>query len=325
MSDFKLNDENTTLKDLADLEMSKQHYLTMTFFSSPILQSNAGAESDGNRMLLQKITMGETLRTLLSGVSIRYAIREALAAKYGTELLFRHHHDSDTMTGYSYGPNRNPSIKDGIKDLVALKKTPEDFLDWVFGLMVVEKDGLANDLAKGVWKCRSKVLISEGISTSPFTGESTFHQGINPENTNIAPYCMERHFSRYFFRLTFDLDGFPLVILQAIVDAVCEGLRIGGKHARAESELTPDAVLWRFYNAPGNSGMYRTDFLADPDKPLDLTPFYLEANNKGRILESAGSFIAKSDSTKEHPKVLPFLDLSGVIRNEVVSFLSKKE
>jgi len=307
--------------------MKKQHYLTLVVFTAPCFQSNVRGESDGNRMTLQKITLGQELRTLLSGVSLRWAIRDALMANQGDENFFRHHHAENTLSGYSYGPNRSPSIKAGIRDTFLAGKTPADYEDHDFGFMVVETDVVNNDISKGQYKSRASVLLGDGISLSPFGGESTFHQGVNPKDKeekdgtvrggDIAPYSMERHFSRYAFRVTFNLDGIPLHRMEAIVRVILDGLQVGGGHTRAESEIVPEAVLWRFYNAPGSSGMYRPQYKASPSVDLDLGDFFQAADKRGIILNSAGTFTGQ---TEGHPEPLLLRDLVTTLKAKAAAF-----
>jgi hypothetical protein len=337
---LKLN-PNMTL-DEAIQRACPQYFLTLNFFCAACLQSNCRGETDGCRMLLQKITLGGGMRALLSGVGIRWAERESLAALLGKEQMFRHHHEEGTLTGYSYGPKHRASVKAAIKDLFELGMDPKDFADWAFGMMVVEKDVVNNDLSKGQYKMRSSILVGDAISLSPFLGESTFHQGTNPkvkeikdaqgnpvmdENGDaevragdIAPYSMERDFNRYAFRQTFDLLRTPPVILEALLKVITEGIQVGGGHARAESELVPDAVLWHIYSTPGSSGMYLPAFEADPAKILDLTPFYKGADERGVILNSAGNFMGK---TKGHPDPIKLRDLHSVIRAKVDTILAE--
>jgi len=300
-----------------------QHYLTLLLFSAPCLQSNARGESDGNLVTLQKVSMGGTQRTLLSGLGVRWAIREGFRAVLGEDKVFRHHLDPKTPTGYTYGPKHNPSKKGGLKDLDAAKIDPLAFIDMrLLGDMATESGGDNNDLSVGRYKRRSQLFVGDAISLAEFKGETTFHQGIAPDKEpkkgakegaeakvgDIAPFSVERHFSRYQYRVTVNLDTVSSEDLQALVSVLLNGLQVGGGHARAASEVVPDAVLWSFHNAPGASGLYNPEFQHE-DGVLNLTDFFNTAEERGRAIHSAGIFNAPKDAKapaklRDVPRVL---------------------
>lgn len=309
----------------------KSHYATMIIVTEPVLQSNVRAETDGNRICLQKVTIDDEQRTLLTGVSIRWAIREAFIALMGSERLFRHHNDSNTLTGYSYGPENHASLQDAMKYLHSIGKTPNDFLDRLFGMMVVAKGVVNNDLSRGQWKARSGVLLSDGIALSPFAGETTFHQGVNPKDKvedgavrggDIAPYTVERDFTRYQYRVTFDLNQTSPVELDLFLQVILAGLRVGGGHARAESEVSPAAILWTFYHIPGGSGIYLPQFKADSVGTPDLTPFFERASDKGVTLYSAGKF-TRQETEEKFPETIRLRDARAAILEQSATFMKE--
>jgi len=260
--------------------MSK--YLSILFISSPILAANNRGENDGNLQTLQKINTRTGTRTVLSGPSIRWAIRYFMQA-VGAKMWRRVVPPSDTNpVGYIYGDNDSPTMAK------ALPPIPKGYDDEVFGWMIAAKDTAA-DAAKQV----SGIGVSAAISTTPYDGDTAFCQGLKAKgndktgNPELAPFSIERHWTRYQFFITVDLNTMGNS-LPYILDAL-KGLQVGGSHAANLTELTPDLLAWHFHKAPGQSGLYLgagIDF--PPDENVDISGLEARAWNLGFDFHVAG-------------------------------------
>lgn len=224
--------------------MSK--YLTVNFFSSPVVHNNARGESDGNLVKLQTIILNDTARTIISGECLRYAIREELSALLGETRMFRHSNTTEANSGYGYGPENDISLN---KALAKYKDELDKYVDVkLFGTMCAE--------TKNIVKKRSNILVSRAISMTNFEGVTIFTQGINGENGAMAPYNQQIHGTRYQYHITFDVEAVEKELIEALLKVCFAGLRVGGNHARNDMNLIPEMAVWRFYNTPGGSGLY---------------------------------------------------------------------
>ena len=251
-------------------------YLSVLFISDPLIASNNRGESNGNVQSLQKISTAGGTRTILSGYSLRYAMRSALQDQ-GLRLWRRSRNPTpDNPVGFVYGDNDSPTMDE------AVPPTPEGYMDAGFGWMVAPK-GKAADSHKSV----SAIAVSMAVSTTPFDNGTAFAQGHKakgkgkPPRPELAPFQFEQHWTRYQFLMTLNLSELDPKIIRPLLRTL-KGLQVGGAHASRMNELTPAALIWRFHQVRGQSGLYMgssMDFA--PDGEINLAPLYARAENLG--------------------------------------------
>jgi hypothetical protein len=215
-------------------------------------------------------------------------------------------------------------MKEAVKDLHKNKQNLADFADHIFGIMSVEKGESVSNPANGQLKARSTIFVSDGVSVTEFEHDNTFHQGANPDDKKgsglRAIYNTEHHFTRYTFRLTFDLDHTPRKDLETVLAVVLAGLRVGGSHAANESEICPDSIMWCLYNAPGGSGVYLPGYkMEDPLAEPDLTVFHTKAEDKGVNLRIVGLY--KTEDGVVCPQYVQRKEVYNTVLNEIDAFM----
>lgn len=234
-------------------------YLSIFIVTSPLLAANARGEGAGNGTVLQKIATPSGTLTLLSGQSIRRAVRENMIAQ-GAKM-WRTHGTSDTPSGYGYGEQQaryqtdaDPSADENAWDDVPL-----------FGYFIPK--GKGNTVAKR----RSSVSVSTGISLTPYLGERYFGQGVNEANSGTSearmmPINGEHHYTQYGFFVTInlrELKARPSAVKHLL--KALTGMQVGGNHAAHATEVVPELSVWRFHMAPGQSGFQA--LLGEADLP----------------------------------------------------------
>lgn len=259
--------------------MSK--YLSLLVISNPVLAANNRGETDNNLQTLQKIGTRRGVRTVLSGQSIRRAIRDSMQAS-GAKMWRRTIVPTeDNPVGYIYGDNDSPTMAN------AEPPNPEGYDDEMFGWMVAAK-GKADYATKRA----SYIGVSAAISTTPYDGDKAFCQGLKAKagdkgKPDLAPFSAERHWTRYQFLVTLDLEAAgdrAHHILESL-----KGLQVGGSHTANLTELTPDLLAWRTHTAPGQSGLYLgAGIVFSPDEPVDIEPLRERAANLGIYIQVAG-------------------------------------
>jgi CRISPR-associated protein Cas7/Cst2/DevR subtype I-B len=251
-------------------------YLTVNFFSNPIIHGNARGESEGNLVKLQTLILNDTARTVISGESLRYAMREEITALVGPEKMFRHSNSTSANSGYGYGPTCDVSLNKAIKNH---KANIKDYIDVsLFGIMCADSGNIVKE--------RSNVMVGRAISMTSFEGITLFTQGVSSKNGDMAPYNQQIHGTRYQYHITLDVDAITRENIENLLKVCFAGLRIGGNHARNDNCLVPEAVVWRFYNTPGGSGLYAPQIICKDE--LDLTEYLQILNNRDIEYQIAG-------------------------------------
>lgn len=254
-----------------------KHYATVVLISGPGLHNNNRAESDGNLVHLQEVSLGERQHTLINGEAIRRACRDGLTDLYGESRMFRVSDKTDTNSGYGYGnTHTSGSIEAGATEVGSLDELKKKVDVALFGLMSVIK-------GKDPVKLRSVVEVGRAISCSAFEGTALFTQGVNSTTGGIVPYNVQVHGCRYQYHITVDLDMIDPEAFKALLSVIFGGLKVGGNHARNAMSLVPDATLWTFYNVSGNNKLYTVGMPFPPDQPIDLTEYKALLSDRGLV------------------------------------------
>lgn len=259
-------------------------YLTLLFISEPIIAANNRGENVGNLQTLQKITTRTGMRTVLSGVALKRAMRDGMQS-LGADMWRRTMEpDNTNPVGYIYGTNNSVTM------VGAEPPTPEGNDDSIFGWMIATKDK-----SEHATKRAGAVEVSAAISTTTYDNDTAFVQGLKatPNKSGLpelAPFSIERHWTRYQFLMTLNLGKLQdkEEALKYLLETL-KSLQVGGSHSSNAAELTPSILAWRFHKTPGQGGLNITgSFTAVPDEDIDLGPLKARAENLGFDFEVAG-------------------------------------
>lgn len=261
-------------------------YLSMLIITAPVLAANARGEGGGNGQTLQKVSTPHGTYTLLSGQSIRRAIRENLQAM-GAKLWRKSRAIPESITGYGYGPNN-----DKIAMVDVIPENPEQYDDTIlFGYMIAQK---AKEDGEGTHKCKAALDVTTALSLTPYAGDAFFGQGLNYDKNKtqdmLLPYHMEQHYTRYAIGLTVNLNDLRKRpgAFKLLIEAISHGLKVGGNHSAHLSNYDADTVLWRFHKTPSAEGLLTALRPGDVEdiQNLDLTPAFERL--KGKDFRVAG-------------------------------------
>lgn len=249
------------------------NYMTMLFITRPLLAANNRGENNGTNQTLQVIETRGSSRTVISGYSIRYAIRENINAE-GGKCWRVPDPDPTNPSGFLYHNKEGELVRDKIAAV------PDDYFDWddtaLFGDMGIKgKDVNAK-------RCGA-VKVSVAISTTPWDGNTAFVRGLKQEDGKLNPFSCERHFTRYQFTSTIsfrDLRERPEAV-GLFVDGL-RNIQAGGNHSSNATDLIPDLIIWRTHNRPGTGGLYLAGGLDyDPNEPVDPNGIIEDLHNLG--------------------------------------------
>ena len=242
-------------------------YLTVLIVSNPVLAANNKGEGTGNIQTLQQITTPTGTRTVLSGVAIKRAMRDNMLANDAP--MWRQNDNSDPIknpAGYAYGKNKSPAM------IGAEPKSPIGYADEQFGFMIAPK-GKAEQIMKKKGVCE----VSTAISTTNYTGDFAFGQGLKADKPQLNPFQSERHFTRYQYTVTWDLSKVDKKSFEAAASSL-RCLAVGGSHSSNATEITPDSIIWSFHKAPGRAGLHcGIQATFPPDEDLNLDSIYDKA------------------------------------------------
>jgi len=288
--------------------MSKESnkYLGVLFISRPMTGSNSCGETDGgNGSRLQFVTIGNNTYSVLNGPAIRYGIRNALQRMPEIKMWRKH-----TPDGYLYGKDSVRTMVEAKGEVADEAKAIQEYIDLLFfGYMIAAEGSGKNAVADGeeatekgaagkkTPKRRGLIQVSMGLSTSPFLGDTSFSLGTKAKDGELCPYTGQRHFTRYYFTVHFDLERLReegLMDRLPIVLQCLRGLQVGGKQSANLAEVVPEALVWRFFDVPGQSGLWvsPTEVSWEPEKKLDLQRLFDSAADCGYTVNVAGNAVS---------------------------------
>lgn len=233
--------------------------LFATALTYPAPSSNYRGESEENRTILQKITIGDHEHTIISPAAIRNALREILAAR-GLPTNRRRLHDEDQL-----------AVE--FKDFPDADTYADDFL---FGFLVADKKAIK--ASKGRPYKRDSVLrMNLAVSVLPYRFDATFHQ--SPKNAGGSPWSnssssalihREVHHTAYQYPFALAGQDFAQGKGRAwggeLLRAIGELSGVAGGHAASLYDMAPRSIVARV--GPGLVAGYDTyGFKADGSFP----------------------------------------------------------
>jgi len=218
--------------------MTKHKNLFASVLTYAAPSSNYRGESEENRTVLQKITIGGHEYTIISPESMRNALREILAGK-GLPMNRRRLHNEDQL-----------AVE--FKDFPNADTYADDFL---FGYMVA--DGKALKKNKNTPAKRDSVLrMNMALALTPYRFNATFHQ--SPKNAGQSPWknapgsaLLHREVAHTAYQYPFALcladcaQGSGPEWTKALLAAIGELSGVAGGHARSYYEMSPRSIVLR--------------------------------------------------------------------------------
>lgn len=204
---------------------------------------NYRGESEENRTVLQKITRGDNLHTVISPESMRNALREILAQRLG---------------GDAWGKtiNRRRLHEEGqlaveFKDFPDAARFADDFL---FGFMVADEKEMKK--SKRPAKRDSVLRMNLAVSVEPYRFDATFHQsplnaGNSPWKNSSTSALLHREVAWTAYQYPFALAGSDFTDAQQkgwgrhLLAAIADLSNVAGGHARAYYEMAPHSIVVR--------------------------------------------------------------------------------
>jgi len=261
-------------------------YVSILIISRPVVAANNRGETQGTVQTIQKVRTPNGARTVLSGVSLRYAGRLSMQ-DLGANMWRRVIEPTDmNPVGLVYGDNNSPTIQG------AEPASPRGYDDGAFGFMCATKGSRDEDATKIV----SAIEVTNGLSTTLYREDLAFCQGHKaaPDKNgkpNLAPYSYERHYTRYQYVWNINIPdardkGFNFeLFLESL-----KSLRVGGSHAGCATEISPEVIAYRFHKAPGCGGLYLgAGVNFSPDEPVNLEPLKAHCEDLGIDYTLAGA------------------------------------
>lgn len=200
---------------------------------------NYRGESEENRTVLQKITRGESLHTVISPEAMRNALREILAKRLGHAVTNRRRlHDAGQL-----------AVE--FKDFPDGESYADDFL---FGYMVADEKEMKK--MKRPAKRDSVLRMNLAVSVEPYRFDATFHQ--SPLNAGDSKWknaqtsaLLHREVSWTAYQYPFALAGDDFSNAKekswgrGLLSAIAELSDVAGGHARAYYEMAPHSIVVR--------------------------------------------------------------------------------
>lgn len=234
--------------------------LFATILTNAAPSGNYRGESEENRTILQKITLGDQLHTVISPEAMRNALREIIAQRLGAD-------------SWGKSINRRRLHEEGqlaveFKDFPDAEKYADDFL---FGFMVADEKEMKK--IKRPAKRDSVVRMNLAVSVDPYRFDATFHQsplsgGESPWKNASTSALLHREVSWTAYQYPLALAGSDFTNQREkgwgrhLLTSIAELSNVAGGHARAYYEMSPHSIVLRL--TPSLVGGFNTyGFQAD--------------------------------------------------------------
>lgn len=271
--------------------------LYLSLLTQPAPSSNYRGESEQNRAIIQKITIGQNEYPVVSPEAIRNAMREMLQA-YGLEVNRERENNEDQL-----------AVR--FKDVPWPEKYIDDFY---FGYLVANKKEAETKLSKERkasfrYKRDSVMRNNLAVGLTPYRYETLFTQ--SPKHTDDSPWRnasssqllhREMTYTSYQYPVAFSLkdcqvnpakpDDQHNVWFSHILQALTELNGVAGNHARSYFEMAPVSVVARLTHRLA-SGFPLYPFQEDGAAP-EVVESILAGDRPGEGFHLAGELVRKA-------------------------------
>lgn len=272
--------------------MNKNLFATVLTHSAP--SSNYRGETEDNRLVIQKITIGGREYPIISSESIRNALREILAQSVPCNRR-RLHNEDQLAVEYREFPD------------------PEKYADdYFFGYLVADSKAIKEHRGRPA-KRDSVLRMNLGVALTPYRFNTIFHQ--SPKNSGESPFrnsansaLIHREVAHTAYQYPFAMPGREsrerADWARELLLAVGQLSRVAGGQARSYYELAPASIVARL--TPGLVAGYDTYGFTEAG---DFTPLKrINANDlPGDEFWLGGEIVRKMD-----PADRAYLEKQGV-------------
>lgn len=280
--------------------------LYLSLLTQPAPSANYRGESEQNRAIIQKITIGQNEYPVVSPEAIRNALREMLQA-YGLEVNREREHNEDQL-----------AVR--FKDVPWPEKYVDDFY---FGYMVANKKEAEGALSKERkesfrYKRDSVVRNNLAVGLTPYRYETLFTQ--SPMHTKDSPWKNASSSQLLHRELTFTPYQFPIALNLAdckldpanpddrhnvwfshLLQALTELNGVAGNHARSYFEMAPVSAVARLTTRLA-SGFPLYPYKQDGSAP-DVVEAILAGDISGRGFRLGGELVKAMPSEQQEALV----------------------
>ena len=280
-------------------------FLTIRYITKPGLFANNRGQGSGNAQVLQYVCSENDTRSIISGYSIAYAIRNNME-RFGANTARK---TVGNVNGeYEYGPNRVAKLQDFFSTSTNPYDYPDLLLRGWFSAPKSEKGSKGTKVSTGsgveastsdndaivvikeepvddskVSKCKGALQLDCPISTTPYDGDVVFTRGLKSDG-GLNPFTYQRHYTRYSGCMSFDLLSMmnfktPIGVSKNDRERICKdavvlaikafmsGLQVGGNHTSNASEFVPATIIYRIHKGAGQSGLYLPPWILNQFQP----------------------------------------------------------
>jgi CRISPR-associated protein Cst2 len=260
--------------------MNKNLFATVLTHSAP--SSNYRGETEDNRLVIQKITIGGREYPIISSESIRNALREILAQSVPCNRR-RLHNEDQLAVEYREFPD------------------PEKYADdYFFGYLVADSKAIKEHRGRPA-KRDSVLRMNLGVALTPYRFNTIFHQ--SPKNSGESPFRNSANSALIHREVAHTAYQYPIALpgresreradwARELLLAVGQLSRVAGGHARSYYELAPASIVARL--TPGLVAGYDTYGFTEAG---DFTPLKrINANDlPGNEFWLGGEIVRKMD------------------------------
>lgn len=208
-------------------------FATVLTYAAP--SSNYRGETEENRTIIQKLTIGDKSYPVISPESMRNALREILARSAPCNR--RRLHDEDQM-----------AVE--FREFPDAEKYADDFL---FGYLVADQKAVRENRDRPA-KRDSVLRMNLAVGLTPYRFDTIFHQ--SPKNGGQSPFrnatgsaLLRREVAHTAFQYPFALAGQDCEQkpdwVRALLSGIGELSRVAGGHARSSYEMAPASIVAR--------------------------------------------------------------------------------
>jgi CRISPR-associated protein Cst2 len=204
-------------------KMSKHYHLTI-LTPRAVASNNRGANDGSTQANLHLVTFDKIIYSLVSGTSIRWAIREYLQNHYPDKM------------NRTYCPEANENT----------------FKDEEFSRDYIDDDSMGYMNAKTDKKRRGIFEVTCAISLDKFEEDVIFSSTSGKKNSNSL-HQAQVHYTSYQYSIDITPDDFKEPsTLGKLLDAVAHIKHVGGNHARFLYSFAPESIVIRVTHDPAS-------------------------------------------------------------------------
>ena len=277
--------------------------LYFSCLTQPAPSANYRGESEQNRAIIQKITIGQQEYPVISPEAIRNALRETLI-EYGLPSNRRRENNEDQLAvSFQDYPN------------------PKEFVDdFYFGYMVANQSKIKSEVPEDfVYKRDSVIRNNLAVGTQPYRYETLFTQSpktVAPGGGKEKPKWSNADSSQLLHReMTYTSYQYPVALnlrdcqldpnnsddkhnlwFASLLQAISELNGVAGNHARSYFDMSPVSVVARVTSRLASGfPLYPFSSHGDADEVLELL---LKGDQPGEGFYLGGELTKNLDEEK---------------------------